>query len=62
MNIKVGDIISIRVKVKSKTEEEGNKITYEVKALSGNNYSTMRIESDDIIATNIQVPTEMEAI
>ena len=58
-NHKVGDIISIRVKIKSKTEEENGKMTYVVKGLN-EGYHSMTINEEDIVGTSAIIPTELE--
>ena len=62
--IKVGDIVSIRVKVSSITEEEGNLYKYKVKALSstGGYGESMMILGEDVIGTTLNVPKEAEEV
>ena len=63
MGHKVGDIVSVRVKIISVTEEEGNKFTYKVKGLNASNYhSSMEVPIEDITCVTLNVPTETREI
>ena len=56
---KVGDIVSVRVKIASKTEDEGNKFTYKVKSLN-NQYASMEVHSEDITGITLNVPVSKD--
>ena len=45
---KPGDIILIRAKIKSITEDDAGKVTYKVMQIEGNIYSTLEVCKDDI--------------
>jgi len=62
MEHKVGDIVLIRVKIASITEDEGNKFTFKVKALSTDAYSSMTITGEDITGTTLNIPTNRKSV
>ena len=58
MKHKVGDIVSVRVKISSITEDESNKFTYKIKCLQ-DAYDSMTVKLEDIVGTSLQVPTDI---
>lgn len=58
--VNIGDIVTIQVKVTSKTEEEGGKVTYKVKGVSSDSYNSMTVGPEDIMTTAVQVPHSKE--
>jgi hypothetical protein len=54
---KVGDIVSVRVKIAGITEDENNKFSFKVKRLDSS-YDSMNVLEEDITAITLNVPLE----
>ena len=56
---RIGDLISVRVRVFRVTEDENHKFTYGVKALH-NNGDYMSIVEEDVTLSTMNIPTSNE--